>query len=87
MHKTISSVVLIIYSSLLSRHDFRWRSNAHCFVSMYHCFSTIISVNKSHENKFYRIKFIVERKNNHHKNKMLSENPHIYVKESERMTR
>ena len=71
MHKTISSVALIIYSSLLSRHDFRWRSNAHCFVSMYHCFSMIISVNKSHENKFYRIKFIVERKNNHHKNEML----------------
>ena len=25
-------------------------------------FSTIISVNKSHENKFYRINFIFERK-------------------------
>ena len=37
-----------------------------CFVSMYHCFSTIISLNKSHENKFYRINFIFERKNNHH---------------------
>ena len=73
MHKTISSVALIIYSSLLSRHDFRWHSNAHCFVSMYHCFSMIISVNKSHENKLYRIKFIVERKNNHHKNEMLLE--------------
>ena len=57
-----------------------------CFVSMYHCFSTIIPV--SHENKFYRLNFIFERKKlPTHKNNMLSENPHIYVKESERMTR
>ena len=54
-----------------------------CFVSMYHCFSTIISVNKSHDNKFY----IWKKKNKHHTRKHAYwKSAYIYVKESERMT-
>ena len=50
----------------MSRHDFRWRSNAHLL-----CFYVSLFFNESHENKVYRINFIFERK----KSTMTQEQP------------